>query len=377
MIPRRAEMEKVVPSLKLKTSELYFKWFSNSDNCEAIRKLVQQITNGKVTGLTGVNEVSAYYKESKVRSKSPTIQSPPMSPVSRMPHSPKSPRRKFANKVIAQSAAASMSALNNIKSSSFSDMFSPKDQTQPEQLLNRSVNDAEGDGKFKIVNKKTEPVKVGLSNNQLLQSPQTVPNVDDSPIKRTKAAATNDSSNKMPERKLQSDFIKKPEVDVNASLDKALNKTPKASATTTITQQQQQPKVQIAKFYFPNGRPEERKEDQEILKAVSYEFSLSKDGKICKEDFDGVVKAVGLPKFWKNLLFRNCASNSKNDFVTLSMFEQFWKRISSVFFNRPTLFVKLAANGHHQYLLYEDWEPLIQVKCKACLRLSELSSGLF
>ena len=73
MIPRRAEMEKVVPSLKLKTSELYFKWFSNSDNCEAIRKLVQQITNGKVTGLTGVNEVSAYYKVPIVNSHFETL----------------------------------------------------------------------------------------------------------------------------------------------------------------------------------------------------------------------------------------------------------------------------------------------------------------
>ena len=39
-----------------------------------------------------------------MRSKSPTIQSPPMSPVSRMPSSPKSPRKKVT----------SMALMNNI-----------------------------------------------------------------------------------------------------------------------------------------------------------------------------------------------------------------------------------------------------------------------
>lgn len=59
MITKKTEMEKVVPSLKLKTSELYFKWFSESDKSDAIKEIVQLIKSGKVTR---ANEVLTYNK---------------------------------------------------------------------------------------------------------------------------------------------------------------------------------------------------------------------------------------------------------------------------------------------------------------------------
>ena len=98
-----SDMEKLTPSLKLKTSELYFRWFSDPDKSESLKELIQLIKSGRALRL---NDLQNSFKDSKmVRPRSPTIQSPPMSPISRMPNSPKSPRRKFANKVIAQAAA--------------------------------------------------------------------------------------------------------------------------------------------------------------------------------------------------------------------------------------------------------------------------------
>ena len=50
-------------------------------------------------------------------------------------------------------------------------------------------------------------------------------------------------------------------------------------------------KIQI-QFYFPNGKPEDRKDDQEILKLANLEFQAHKDGKVYKEDFENVTKVT-------------------------------------------------------------------------------------
>lgn len=107
-----------------------------------------------------------------------------------------------------------------------------------------------------------------------------------------------------------------------SELLKSINQTLKAA----VQKQQQLQTIHVPQFYFPNGKPEDRKDDQEIFKLANAEFNTHKEGKVYKENFENVVKAIGLPKYWKILLFRACIGNSKLEYVTYSMFEQLWKK---------------------------------------------------
>ncbi len=141
-----------------------------------------------------------------------------------------------------------------------------------------------------------------------------------------------------------------------SELLKSINQTLKS-----VVQKQQQQKVHkeinLPQFFFPNGKAEDRKDDQEILRLAQFEFSKHDSGKIFKEDFENLVKAslnkitnadrvsdcnrlcvflisltttkqkaIGLPKYWKILVYRACVGNSKLDYVTFSMFETLWTK---------------------------------------------------
>ncbi len=72
----------------------------------------------------------------------------------------------------------------------------------------------------------------------------------------------------------------------NSDLLKSINQTLKAA----VHKQQTLQKIEVPQFFFPFGKPEDRKDDLEILKLANNEFSLHKDGKVYKEDFENVVK---------------------------------------------------------------------------------------
>ena len=88
--------------------------------------------------------------------------------------------------------------------------------------------------------------------------------------------------------------------------------------------------IQVPQFHYPNGRPESKAfktlDDPETIKAISALFKSSKDGKIFREDFGEVLKPLGLPRYWKSLLFRACTLNSKINYVTYPILEQVWSK---------------------------------------------------
>ena len=88
--------------------------------------------------------------------------------------------------------------------------------------------------------------------------------------------------------------------------------------------------VQVPQFHFPNGRLEEKQfktmEDIDTWKMIGIEFKQHKEGKIIREDFGEVVKLLGLPIYWKNLLFRSCVLTSKANYVTYPVLEQVWSK---------------------------------------------------
>lgn len=94
--------------------------------------------------------------------------------------------------------------------------------------------------------------------------------------------------------------------------------------------QQQQQQVQIPQFHFPHGKPDDKQfkpaDDAEAMKQVSAEFRLQKDGKMLRENFADIMKLIGLPRYWKALLFKACTNNNKLTYVTYSQFEQVWTK---------------------------------------------------
>ena len=52
-------MEVISPSLKLKTNELFFKWFTESDRNEQLKDLIQSIKSNK---FTKISDLQACFK---------------------------------------------------------------------------------------------------------------------------------------------------------------------------------------------------------------------------------------------------------------------------------------------------------------------------
>ena len=84
----------------------------------------------------------------------------------------------------------------------------------------------------------------------------------------------------------------------------------------------------MPQFHFPTGKPDAKqfKDDAETMKALSSEFRLQKDGKMFKENFTDILKLLGIPKYWKTLLFRMCTAQNKLNFVTYANFESVWSK---------------------------------------------------
>lgn len=88
--------------------------------------------------------------------------------------------------------------------------------------------------------------------------------------------------------------------------------------------------MSVPQFFFPHGKSDDKQfrsiDDVENMKLISAEFKSKKDGKIFKEEFEQITKMLGLPRFWKILLFRACTLNSKLNYVTYSVLEQVWSK---------------------------------------------------
>jgi hypothetical protein len=105
-------------------------------------------------------------------------------------------------------------------------------------------------------------------------------------------------------------------------------KSTNSSAVIKTSSNLLQPKIIVPQFYYPHGKPEEKqfKDDVDIMKMVNAEFRMQKDNKMYKEQFFDVVKLIGLPRYWKILLFRACTLVNNLNYVTYQTFEQVWTK---------------------------------------------------
>ena len=187
---------------------------------------------------------------------------------------------------------------------------------------NQTIEQAQQNGiKSKLIDNEPASLKVSLNNdpisninnNNNVSSNSGIVPVNQQLNNKNTSLNTNTSVATSPQT---------PQInDTKSKLNKYVNRP---------LQRSQQSHIHVPQFHFPHGRLEDRQfktiDDLETMKLISVEFKQSKDGKIFREDFGEVVKLLGLPIYWKNLLFRTCTLNSKINYVTYPILEQVWSK---------------------------------------------------
>ncbi|XP_050389703.1 serine/threonine-protein phosphatase 2A regulatory subunit B'' subunit beta isoform X2 [Patella vulgata] len=115
----------------------------------------------------------------------------------------------------------------------------------------------------------------------------------------------------------------------------------------------------IPKFYFPTGKPVPSTDNDLIIQQVAAEFSKLDYGKVHKDKMGAIAKACSLPTFWKCPLFR-AAGGEQKGFITFESFTSMWKKVCDGRHDTASRFIYLLAKPDVDYLLYGDFEPLIQ-----------------
>ncbi|KAH9425054.1 Serine/threonine-protein phosphatase 2A regulatory subunit B'' subunit alpha [Dermatophagoides pteronyssinus] len=165
---------------------------------------------------------------------------------------------------------------------------------------------------------------------------------------------------------------------------------------------------QLPRFYYPLGRPYSSNEVENQIKRIISIFDRFPSRTVTVKELGGVLKLCGIPVYWKEPLFRsiladvknssmangNCgggggvsirrtnsidhSSNSKNgfmangtttsngncshikDYITCDQFTNYWKKLISICYDDASRFIKIMTQGKRNYIIPEDFEPLIQ-----------------
>ncbi|KAI6648954.1 Serine/threonine-protein phosphatase 2A regulatory subunit B'' subunit alpha isoform X3 [Oopsacas minuta] len=143
-------------------------------------------------------------------------------------------------------------------------------------------------------------------------------------------------------------------------------------STTTQTPQQPIPKISslthstpdtttLPKFYFPKGFPDSMADTdyrQHITQSVQAIFKRSKDGFITRIEFQEVTKSIGFPIYWKEPLFSLMSAGS--DRISFPAFKRMWKSLNEECHDDEARFVYILSGGKKNYLVYEDFEFILQ-----------------
>lgn len=117
--------------------------------------------------------------------------------------------------------------------------------------------------------------------------------------------------------------------------------------------------VNIPRFYFPHGHPKSTYAVDEQLRKITATFLNFPERKVFREQFGIIAKACGLPLYWKIPLFL-AAGGEKSGFVGCDTFLDSWKRIINVCYDEPSQFICILSRGSRNYLLPEDFIPMMQ-----------------
>ncbi|RWS12194.1 protein phosphatase PP2A-like protein [Dinothrombium tinctorium] len=116
----------------------------------------------------------------------------------------------------------------------------------------------------------------------------------------------------------------------------------------------------IPRFYFPNGRPLSSTEVDAQIRSIVAEFAKFENGVAKKEDFGRLAKVCGLPLYWKAPLYLSVSGNEKTKTITCDAFVEYWKKLSIASFDEASKFVKILTKSKRNYLIPEDFIPMLQ-----------------
>lgn len=115
----------------------------------------------------------------------------------------------------------------------------------------------------------------------------------------------------------------------------------------------------IPRFYYPAGKPMTPTQLDAHLLKVKAAFASLRDGRATRTNFSAIIRACGVPLYWKMPLFAACGGEARS-YVTSDVFIDFWKRIVSTGRDEPTWFVKILSKATRNYLVPEDFIPMMQ-----------------
>ncbi|XP_075585515.1 uncharacterized protein LOC124494420 isoform X3 [Dermatophagoides farinae] len=166
---------------------------------------------------------------------------------------------------------------------------------------------------------------------------------------------------------------------------------------------------QLPRFYYPLGRPYSSNEVESQIKRIVSIFDRFPNRNVTVKEFGNVLKLCGIPVYWKEPLFRsiladaknssmangscggsnnsiirrsnsidhssnngkngiiangttmsNGSSSSKKEYITCDQFTNYWKKLISICYDDSSRFIKIMTQGRRNFIIPEDFEPLIQ-----------------
>uniref|UniRef100_A0A183EL72 EF-hand_13 domain-containing protein n=1 Tax=Gongylonema pulchrum TaxID=637853 RepID=A0A183EL72_9BILA len=111
-------------------------------------------------------------------------------------------------------------------------------------------------------------------------------------------------------------------------------------------------------FHFPFGVPNIQFENSTKLKAIEEVFRHHND-KVSLAEMREICAASQLCTLWKRPLYE-CIAVSHQNFICYGQFAQWWKTFKSSVYDEAAQFVYILTKGSRNYLVPNDFEPLIQ-----------------
>jgi len=118
-------------------------------------------------------------------------------------------------------------------------------------------------------------------------------------------------------------------------------------------------KEEIPKFYFPNGNPTGKLSVDAICKKFSEAFSKNKNSCVTTQQLGQVLKSSGYPLYWKCPVFLS-AGGEKVETISLVQLTKAWRRLVQTCHDDAAQFIAFLTQASRNYLVPEDFVPLIQ-----------------
>uniref|UniRef100_T1L299 EF-hand domain-containing protein n=1 Tax=Tetranychus urticae TaxID=32264 RepID=T1L299_TETUR len=136
--------------------------------------------------------------------------------------------------------------------------------------------------------------------------------------------------------------------------------TTNRQSATTISRNSWGTGYGIPRFYFPSGLPYTSTEIDARIRRIVEEFNRLPDRSSTRESFGKITKAAGLPLYWKQSLFDAVIGESRKSLVTCDQFVKYFKDLVTSCHDDTSKFVRVYSHGKRNYLLPEDFVPMMQ-----------------